>query len=324
MNLKRYKNVGKKVGDNLYFHKKYWKEYIEENYYSNKNNQLPKNFKFNILKYNLKTKKISFLFSPDFNTSQEPYIKEYITINDDKQIHRVFSKNLPIYHHKWMMVCDNYKNFNINESINRSKYWIRYKGLMDIKKIGFKKYWEEKMTELEELWDEKQQYTSAKTSQNILPSPVKKLIKNNYWKSGMVNLDIGGGRFDKMTDYMKKYNISNLVYDPFNRTPEHNKKIVNYIKENEVDTVTLFHILNVIKEEKIQLKKLKQAYFSLKKGGVVFIYSNYKKVNRKPEKTMKNCFQNYTTSKEFISLIKKVFPNVYYNSGLNMVIATKP
>jgi hypothetical protein len=70
------------------------------------------------------------------------------------------------------------------------------------------------------------------------------------WVKGTVNLDYGGGKYSTATAYLQRQGVTNLVYDPFNRDYDHNREVVNSIVFGQVvlNTVTLFNVLNVIKE----------------------------------------------------------------------------
>ena len=68
------------------------------------------------------------------------------------------------------------------------------------------------MTTINEL---PQEFTSAKTSIN--KNKVPALFKLAVFKPDTVNLDYGGGKFDTATEYLKKFNVTNLIYDPYNR-----------------------------------------------------------------------------------------------------------
>jgi len=83
---------------------------------------------------------------------------------------------------------------------------------------------------------------SAKTSRNIIPSAFK------HFDIGSVNLDFGGGKYDTATEFLKTKNVTNLVFDPFNRSDEHNAKIMSEIIVNGCDSITCLNVLNVISE----------------------------------------------------------------------------
>lgn len=82
---------------------------------------------------------------------------------------------------------------------------------------------------------------SAKTSLNQIASVFKQ------YEVGPRNLDIGGGKYDTATKYLKKHGIKNLVFDLYNRTYEHNEKVLTDLTETGVDSITVLNVLNVIK-----------------------------------------------------------------------------
>jgi hypothetical protein len=99
-----------------------------------------------------------------------------------------------------------------------------------------------------------QTITSAKTSIRQVPAIFKKLDFSG------INLDLGGGRYDEVQAYFDSELIlcENLVYDPFNRTPNHNQEVLEQAKNGGCDTVTISNVLNVIehKEHRLELLKL--------------------------------------------------------------------
>ena len=85
---------------------------------------------------------------------------------------------------------------------------------------------------------------SAYTSVKILPKAFKMFSFHGR------NLDFGGGKWDKATVYLKNnHNCENLVYDPYNRTEEHNKEVANRVQTEGVDSITCLNVLNVIKNK---------------------------------------------------------------------------
>ena len=65
-----------------------------------------------------------------------------------------------------------------------------------------------------------------------------------------INADIGGGKFDNVTEFLSEKGVENKIFDPFNRSKEHNQKIVKQIRGGQSDTATVNNVLNVIKEQK--------------------------------------------------------------------------
>ena len=76
-----------------------------------------------------------------------------------------------------------------------------------------------------------QQYSSAATSINSSKLPA--LFSMVDFKEGSINLDYGGGRFDNVAEYLKdKYGATNLVYDKYNRSADHNREVLNQVRQN--------------------------------------------------------------------------------------------
>jgi hypothetical protein len=162
----------------------------------------------------------------------------------------------------------------------------------------------------------RQEYTSAKTSIKQVPAGFNIVDKHFGWQPNTVNLDIGGGKYDLMTEKLLEKNATNLVYDPYNRSLEHNLKIVYRITETSVDTVTIFNVLNVIKERLIQLEVLYLAKSALKVGGYVFVRSTYMNPAKVSGLTKSGTFQHYLTQKEYLEIVKEVFPNAELKYGI--------
>jgi hypothetical protein len=92
-----------------------------------------------------------------------------------------------------------------------------------------------------------QSITSRDTSINQIPGLHKKIPAGTSEN----NLDYGGGRYDKATDYLATKGITSRVYDPFNRTPDHNRETLEWAARTPLDTITVANVLNVIKEDTI-------------------------------------------------------------------------
>ncbi len=167
----------------------------------------------------------------------------------------------------------------------------------------------------------KQKYTSAKTSIKQIPAGFGIVDKYFGWQPNTVNLDIGGGKYNLMTEELSKNGVTNLLYDPYNRSLVHNLKIINKITEISVDTVTIFNVLNVIKERFIQSEVLYLAKSALKEGGYVFVRSTYKNPAKVSGVTKSGTYQHYLTQKEYLEIVKEIFPNAKLEHGI--IYATK-
>ena len=160
---------------------------------------------------------------------------------------------------------------------------------------------------------EKQEYTSDETSQNQQAAGFKKIS----WKPGSVNLDYGGGKYEKATNYLLEQGVTNLVYDKFNRPAAHNKMVLVLAKEAE--TTTCFNVLNVIKEESFRKKVIKEC--KRKKTKVIYftVYEGNKSGEGAASKGKKRSWQNNMKLRDYLDEVKAVFPSCKVSKG--MIIA---
>jgi hypothetical protein len=162
-----------------------------------------------------------------------------------------------------------------------------------------------------------QEYNSAKTSIKQIPAGFRIVDKYFTWYQGTVNLDIGGGKYDLMTNALKEKGVENLVYDPYNRSMQHNGEVINTVlRIKGVETVTIFNVLNVIRERQIQSEVLFLAKSCLKLGGIVFVRSTYMNPAKRSGITKSGTFQHYLTQKEYLEIVKEVFPNANLKFGI--------
>lgn len=156
----------------------------------------------------------------------------------------------------------------------------------------------------------KQEYDSAATSLDQVAAVFKKVS----WQPDTVNLDYGGGRFDKATDFLKTKNVENLVYDPFNRSAEHNKAIKDKIAKEKADTGTLANVLNVIKEKDVRIHVLKDLKSMVKPGGEIYI-AVYWDPKQQAKETSKG-WQNHMPPSGYLDEINEVFGNSKVKNGI--------
>jgi hypothetical protein len=159
-------------------------------------------------------------------------------------------------------------------------------------------------------------HPSAKTSIKQVPAGFRIVDEHFGWQPHTVNLDIGGGKFDLMTEKLLEKNVTNLIYDPYNRSLAHNVMILSCFEEGNVDTVTMFNLLNVIEDHEIQLNALNMAYDALKHDGMLYVRSTYMNPAKKSGMTKSGTFQHYKTQKEYLEIVKEVFPNAELKFGI--------
>lgn len=148
------------------------------------------------------------------------------------------------------------------------------------------------------------------------------LDNEGVWKEGVVNLDIGGGRFDNVTTFLEGKGVINYIFDPYNRTPAQNNEVVRNAANSQSDTVTINNVLNVIPEEDSanQRRVLLQAKNALKKGGTVYI-SVYEGNRTGVGKYTSKGYQQNKKTADYLPLVKSVFPNAFVKNGI--IRATK-
>jgi hypothetical protein len=143
---KKYPDVGKlNSNGNLYVHKAYLyilpqEELMEAiSRLKEEVGQIPD---FTIIKWGMKTGNFTFIQSPDFNSSHEPMMGDSWLVKFGQGIKFLRQQSDPyIYHHKWLMVKDDYSGFNVEISKMRSAAWSGLTGY-NKRSIGRKAYWE--------------------------------------------------------------------------------------------------------------------------------------------------------------------------------------
>ena len=179
------------------------------------------------------------------------------------------------------------------------------------------------MKSFEEFYTEQnepsvQKYTSASTSINAkkLPSTFNSSLFDTPTDS--INVDLGGGRFDNATEFLKQKGITNLIIDPYNRTPEWNERNEQIASKNKVASVTVNNVLNVIMEPEQRENVIKKSKSYLRDGGKAFFLIHYK-TGKTAGETLKGAWQNHMRPVEYVPEIQKYFSNVQVKG--NLIIA---
>lgn len=157
--------VGKRMGDNLYFHISYAEEIIGKRKFNKAKKIAEKTWiekwgqcydilsGIQVIKYNKKKNTISFMFCEEFYDSLEPGVVGYIFVNLNTESGKIvnYNKDFPIYHHKQLMVREDFDLFidypmevlkvrseNISKMMNSDLFNI------EVCKIGSYLYWEDR------------------------------------------------------------------------------------------------------------------------------------------------------------------------------------
>jgi hypothetical protein len=149
-----------------------------------------------------------------------------------------------------------------------------------------------------------QAISSANTSLNQVPASFKSV----NWKQGSTNADIGGGRYDAGTKYLAEQRVTNLIFDPFNRDEEFNRKVFEELKKG-TDTATVSNVLNVIAEPEIRLEVIRQTAKAIKPDGTAYFQIYEGDGDGKGRQTSKG-WQNNAKTYSYVEDIEKYFSNV--------------
>jgi hypothetical protein len=165
-----------------------------------------------------------------------------------------------------------------------------------------------------------QDYTSAATSLNQVPTLIKRIQKDNQLKEHTVLLDFGAGRFTKTREYVES--TSGTIYypyDPYNLSNEVNDAAL----ARKYDVIMLSNVLNVIKQPADRKTILQLCRLLLKPGGRLYIRTYQappsKLYNKEPEPGQPTkggtCWQNCQPLSYYYEEIKGDFKNIQSKAG---------
>jgi len=170
-----------------------------------------------------------------------------------------------------------------------------------------------------------QAFNSAKTSRNQIPA----LFNSPAFErnKGSRNLDYGGGAFDKGSEYLaQEHGVDSQVYDPFNRSQEHNDFVLKGFKKEPADTATVANVLNVIAEPEARMHVIKQVHQHIKPDGKAYftVYEgDGKDKNSGNSRMTRDGWQENRPTHSYVEEIKQVFPDVRL-SGKTIIASKKP
>lgn len=159
-----------------------------------------------------------------------------------------------------------------------------------------------------ELKQAQQEFSSAATSINSTKLPA--IYKMVNFRSGDVVVDFGGGKFDNAVNYLKDKDVTLLVYDPYNRSAEHNKEVLRILKEHGgADAAVNSNVLNVIKEPEAREAVLRNIKKITKRGAPIYI-TVYEGRGDGAEGPTKSGYQLNRKTSDYMDEIGSVFSNV--------------
>lgn len=159
-----------------------------------------------------------------------------------------------------------------------------------------------------ELKQAQQEFSSAATSINSNKLPA--IYNMVEFRPGDVVVDFGGGKFDNAVNYLKDKNVTLLVYDPYNRSAEHNKEVLRLLKEHGgADAAVNSNVLNVIKEPEAREAVLRNIKKITKRGAPIYI-TVYEGKGDGAEGPTKSGYQLNRKTGDYMDEVGKVFSNV--------------
>lgn len=152
-----------------------------------------------------------------------------------------------------------------------------------------------------------QEFDSADTSINSSKLPaVYKLISI---PEGTVGVDFGGGRFNNAVEHIRDLGATLCVYDPYNRTAQHNREMLKTLKANGgADWAVNSNVLNVIKEQEARQSVLRNISKITKSGAPIYI-TVYEGRGDAKEGPTKSGYQLNRKTQDYLEEIQEVFPD---------------
>ena len=163
-----------------------------------------------------------------------------------------------------------------------------------------------------------QEFTSEKTSINSQKLPA--IYKMIHIPSGSVGVDYGGGKFDNGIEHMAAQDVTLVVYDPYNRTAEHNKEAIRTIRTNGgADFALCSNVLNVIKESHIREEALENIKRLAKSTGKPYLTVSEGRGDSNEGET-KSGYQLNRPTAGYLDESREVFPDATRKGKL--IVAT--
>lgn len=171
---------------------------------------------------------------------------------------------------------------------------------------------------ISDLSHPEQEFDSAATSINSNKLPA--IYKMVNFNEGDVVIDFGGGKFDNAVEYIKDKGATLVVYDPYNRSAEHNEQVLATLEENGgADAAVNSNVLNVIKEPEARQAVLQNIKKLLKPGAPVYI-TVYEGRGDGVEGPTKSGYQLNRKTEGYLDEVREVFPDAIRKGKL--IVAT--
>lgn len=159
----------------------------------------------------------------------------------------------------------------------------------------------------DELVHPDQEFDSAETSINSNKLPA--IYRMISIPEGTVGIDFGGGKWDNTVEHVRDLGATLCVYDPYNRSAEHNKEVIRTLRANGgADWAINSNVLNVIKEPEARRAVLENISKITKPGAPIYI-TVYEGRGDGNEGQTKSGYQLNRKTQDYLDDIREVFPD---------------
>ena len=341
--------IGKRVGDDLYLHASVLPSCLNDELLEvakRAAGSIDSDFLPNVLKLNLRTKKLSWLAYEKFDLDPFPRLLAswtFLIDSDDAANFRSYwnSLNPPILHRKELLVSSNYPHRNNWADLTASAESL---GLFDdTTAIGFLLNWQKTIgakgyqligdrfqpigndftTELDQNFahsEIKIQRHLTALSRSNLSAPVQMLIRHGLFKNEITSMfDYGCGRGDDI-EALRRNGFQAQGWDPH---------YANDHPKFSCDLVNLGFVINVIENPAERVEALHQAFKLARRALVFGVMLHPSDLTGVPFQdgvlTTRSTFQKYFTQAEIKAYVEDVLQTEVYmvGPGVGLVFADK-
>ncbi|HEY4002771.1 MAG TPA: methyltransferase domain-containing protein [Candidatus Xenobia bacterium] len=263
--------VGKIVGDNVYVHRSALAQSpVPEDVVDRRATHLPRDFDYQIVKWNKRTGDVSFIKSPDWDEAAEPTVGDSCKVDGKGRVkaRHADPANPQIYHHKYQFVAPDYDGFNVAESRQHARDWEALHP--DKSRIGYKKYWErEVLPQLTPQFSDTEMEIANRTARSHGAvggrAVVPRYIEETSEKAERI-LDFGSGPQAIHTQHLRDVGFGHVEAFEFGlnqRDGVHNPQALH----QEYDTVFASNVLNVQSSQHMMATTLDELAQTVKADG---------------------------------------------------------
>ena len=311
--------IGKLIGGCLYVHREYENEIPSGVLKAAR--RAARGFAYDVVKWDKKTDAVTFVQVPTFDSEPEPRMGAALLVKADGSTKAMPAGKDPwVYHHKASFVGADYTGFDIARARARQLAIDKTPGV-DKSRIG--KYSVNKAVTAglgkpgHTVEKRAEKYKVDKTSIPQIPA----IFKTIKWTAGTRNADVGGGKYDLGTDYLKEQGVASFIYDPFSR-PGTFAAVGKLLLAKPADTGTMANVLNVIEDHENRINALRDLRHMVKPGATVYIGIYAGNGKGKGGATKIDTWQNHRDALTYVDDVAEVFDVVKVTT--KMITAKAP